>query len=194
MALRSLCCLNRHQKGIYVDDCEKDYRFSSLVDAAKSNISINQFIEIFWCWIDKLSGRMIGAAGDLVNTFDGAVLWNILDYLVKLFVMYAIQNTVWTFMACLLFPRHNQSSSVLSPRIGRWLNYLWGWSCSKNRWLQKNFPIILYKEHSQSFIWSWKIGWRLNSIDLKPINVSSRNWGRTEIMQIVPRFFVHLIC
>ena len=79
----SLCCLNRHQKGISVDDCEKDYRFSSLVDAAKSNISINQLIEISCCLIDKLPGRMIGAAGDLVNTCDDAVLWTILDYLVK---------------------------------------------------------------------------------------------------------------
>ena len=84
LAQCSLCCLNRHQKGIFVDGFEKDCQFSSLVGAAKSNISINQLIEISWCWIDKLSGRMIGAAGDLVNTCDDAVLWTILDYLLKI--------------------------------------------------------------------------------------------------------------
>ena len=84
MAQCSLCCLNRHQKGIFVDGFEKDCQFSSLVGAAKSNISINQLIEISCCLIDKLPGRMIGAAGDLVNTCSGAVLGTMLDDFAKI--------------------------------------------------------------------------------------------------------------
>ena len=72
---------------------------------SKNNISINQLIEISQCWIDKLSGRMIGADGDLVNTYAGAVLGNILDDIEKSFVAYAIQNIVPSLMARLLLPR-----------------------------------------------------------------------------------------
>ena len=115
---RILGCLNINQKGTYVDDVEKDYQFSGLVAAAKSNIYINQLIDISQCWIYKLSGRTIGAAGDLVNTYESAVMelfWMILNFVV---VMYDIQNKIQPLMARLLCTRRKQSYSVLSPRIG----------------------------------------------------------------------------
>ena len=74
LAQCSLGCLNINQKGIYVDDVLKDYRCYVLVASAKSIISINQLIELSQFWLDKLSGGTIGAARDLVNTYDGTVL------------------------------------------------------------------------------------------------------------------------
>ena len=119
LAQCSLGCLNINQKGIYVDDVLKDYRCYVLVASAKSIISINQLIELSQCWLDKLSGGTIGAARDLVNTYDGTVLGTMLDDLAKKIIIYAIQNTVPPFLARLIWPRQNQFSLVLSPRVGR---------------------------------------------------------------------------
>ena len=84
MAQHILCCLNINQKVTYVDDTEKDYGCSGLVATAKRNVSINQLIEPSQCWIDKIPGRTIGTAGDLVNTYAGAVLGTMLDDFAKI--------------------------------------------------------------------------------------------------------------
>ena len=49
----------------------------------KNNNYINQLIELSQCWIDMFSGRMIVAAGDLVNTYDGDDLGTMLDDIEK---------------------------------------------------------------------------------------------------------------
>ena len=84
LAQRILGFLNINQKWTYVDDIEKYYQCSGLVADTKSNIYINQLIEISQCWIDKLSGRTVGASGDLVNTYASAILGNVLDDLAKI--------------------------------------------------------------------------------------------------------------
>ena len=81
---RSLYFLNINQKGTSVYYIEKDYPFSILVAASKSNTSINQLIEISQCWTEFFSSRTIVDAGDLLNTYAGAVIGTMLDYLAKI--------------------------------------------------------------------------------------------------------------
>ena len=108
LAQCGLGCLNINQKGIYVDDVLKDYWCYVLVASSKSIISINQLIELSQCWLDKLSGGKIGAARDLVNTYDGTVLGTMLDDLAIKIIIYAIQNTVPPFLARLICPDPGQ--------------------------------------------------------------------------------------
>ena len=72
-----------YHKVTYIDDVEREFQCSGLVAATKSNISINQLIELSQYWIGKNSGRKIGAAGDLVNTYAGAIIETMLYDLAK---------------------------------------------------------------------------------------------------------------
>ena len=81
---RRLGFLNINKKGTYVDDVENYYRCSGVVAATKINISINQLLELSQCWINKMSGRILGADGDLVNTYVGAVFGTMLDDIAKI--------------------------------------------------------------------------------------------------------------
>ena len=102
---RSLGCLIINPKGTSVDDVEKYYQYSGLVSAGKIDISINQLIELSQYWIDKYSGRTIGAAGYLVNKYYGVIYGTMLDDLEILFFMYVIQNIVPTLMERLIWLR-----------------------------------------------------------------------------------------
>ena len=83
LAQCNLGCLNINQKGTSIDDIENYYRCSDLVSAKKINISNTQLIDLSLCWIEEMYGRMIGAAGDLVNTYADAVLGAMLDDIAK---------------------------------------------------------------------------------------------------------------
>ena len=50
----------------------------------KINIYIDKIIELSQCCIYKLSGRIIGVDGDLVNKYIGAILGTMLNYLAKI--------------------------------------------------------------------------------------------------------------